>query len=70
MKNFITRRQARRKLEKTPITEAGLANAGFFIIGNEFSIQDLIITKWTDGFYHETKKLVNMMEISNLVYGK
>lgn len=70
MKTFVSIRQARRKLEKTPITDAELAKCGFYIIGNDFSMGDLIIIKWSDGFYYGTTKLNHMMDISNLVYGK
>lgn len=68
MKTILSRAKARKKLSKTPITQAGLAHSGFHIIGNEYTMADLTIIEWIDGFYVGTRKLNNMQEISNLVY--
>lgn len=58
-----------RQLKRTPITDASLAKAGFFILDNEFKLMDLTIIKYSDGFYHGIEKLDNMFQVSKLVYG-
>ena len=70
MRTAISRLIAKRKQTKTEITEVELAKCGFHIIGNEYTLADLTILQWSDGFYHGTKKLNNMNEVSNLVYGR
>lgn len=68
MKTILSRMKARKKLTNTRITAAGLANSGFHIIGNEYTLAHLTIIEWVDGFYIGTRKLNHMQEISNLVY--
>lgn len=69
MNNFITRQIAKKKLKKTAITDAGLARSGFFIVGDEFQMMDLTIKKQADGYYHGIRKLSNLFEVAQLVYG-
>lgn len=68
MKTFLSRNQARKKQTKTPVSAAELAKSGFYIMGNEYSLMDLVITEYADGFYYGTRKLTDMFQVSNLVY--